>query len=87
MMITIQEYCLVDGVLAYTGSKYEIVNKILKYWFDDNGCLNYRVLGCKPVKLHSYGDSFTFHDRETDAINTLFDRLVDSGSYKLYKAF
>lgn len=76
--ITIKRRCLVDGNLAYTGTKEEIVHQLCKIRFDKHNTLYYKRPFMKEVKIHSYSSEWSQAKRYRDAINVVYNKLLSS---------
>jgi len=83
--ITTKEYCLVEGTIAYTGTKASIVSQLCEFHFDEERRLVYEMKHCVPVKLFSYGKGWLVSEMHADAINVLFSKMVNMPQFRLFR--
>jgi len=84
--ITTVSYCLVDGNIAHTGSKVDILHSVgMTFRFDEDGTLWSKRKFYNEVKHHSYSEDYSEQERYDEAIRYLFSYLCSLSDYKLYR--
>ena len=76
--INIISHCMVKDGRAYTGTREEIVNQVVKFRFE-NRCLIANVKSFVEVIYHSYSHEWTDEEMYRDAVQFLFNSLRDYG--------
>jgi hypothetical protein len=88
---TIYSYCLVDGPLAYTGSKFTIVNKFFDYELNSIGEAVYNRKGsndkkvlCKYLLPEIHENAMSIKEIHDDIVEELFKLLVTVYKMQVY---